>query len=146
MLNKDFREFIELLNSNKVKYLLVGGFAIALHGHPRHTKNLDIWLELSENNASNVMKALEDFGFGDLDISKGDFLQAGMVVQLGYPPNRIDLLNSPDGVDFTECYKTKIEVEIDGLKIYVIDLENLKKNKKASGRLQDLADLEKLSA
>ena len=146
MLNKDFREFIELLNSNKVKYLLVGGFAIALHGHPRYTKDLDIWLELSENNASNVMKALEDFGFGDLDISKGDFLQAGMVVQLGYPPNRIDLLNSPDGVDFTECYKTKIEVEIDGLKIYVIDLENLKKNKKASGRLQDLADLEKLSA
>lgn len=146
MLNKDFREFIELLNSNKVKYLLVGGFAIALHGHPRYTKDLDIWLELSEDNASNVMKALEDFGFGDLDISKGDFLQAGMVVQLGYPPNRIDLLNSPDGVDFTECYKTKIEVEIDGLKIYVIDLENLKKNKKASGRLQDLADLEKLSA
>ncbi len=144
MLNKDFREFIELLNSNKVKYLLVGGYAIALHGHPRYTKDLDIWLELSEENASKVMKALNDFGFGDLDVTKEDFLHEGMVVQLGYPPNRIDLINSPDGVDFTECYQSKVEVEIDGLIISVIDLENLKKNKKASGRLQDLADLEKL--
>lgn len=145
MLNKDFREFIESLNSNKVKYLLVGGYAIAFHGHPRYTKDLDIWLEMSEENAANILKALNDFGFGDLDVSKKDFLQKGMVVQLGYPPNRIDLINSPDGVDFAECYETKIEIEIEGLKISVIDLENLKKNKKASGRLQDLADLEKLS-
>lgn len=145
MLNKDFREFIELLNSNKVKYLLVGGYAIAFHGHPRYTKDLDIWLEASEENATSVLRALNDFGFGGLDVSKSDFLQKGMVVQLGYPPNRIDLINSPDGVDFAECYETKIEIEIDDLKISVIDLENLKKNKKASGRLQDLADLEKLS-
>lgn len=145
MLNKDFREFIELLNSNKVKYLLVGGYAIAFHGHPRYTKDLDIWLEMSEENASNAIKALEDFGFGDLDVSKDDFLHKGMVVQLGYPPNRIDLINSPDGVDFTECYGSRIEIDIDGVKISVIDLENLKKNKKASGRLQDLADLEKLN-
>lgn len=144
MLNKDFREFIELLNSNKVKYLLVGGYAIAFHGHPRYTKDLDIWLEMSEENAENVIKALTDFGFGDLDVSTEDFLHEGMVVQLGYPPNRIDLINSPDGVDFTECYASRIEIEIDGLKISLIDLENLKKNKKASGRLQDLADLEKL--
>lgn len=145
MLNKDFREFIELLNLNKVKYLILGGYAIAFHGHPRYTKDLDVWLEMSEENASNVLKALEDFGFGDLEISKEDFLQKGMVVQLGYPPNRIDLINSPDGVDFDECYDAKIEIEIDEVKISVIDLENLKKNKKASGRLQDLADLEKLS-
>ncbi|HRH42353.1 MAG TPA: hypothetical protein PKY82_12065 [Pyrinomonadaceae bacterium] len=144
MLNKDFREFIESLNSNKVKYLVLGGYAIAFHGHPRYTKDLDIWLELSEENASNVMKALNDFGFGDLDVSKEDFLQEGMVVQLGYPPNRIDLINSPDGVEFSECYQSRIEIEIDSLKINVIDLTNLKKNKKASGRLQDLADLEKL--
>ncbi len=144
MLNKDFREFIELLNLNKVKYLILGGYAIAFHGHPRYTKDLDVWLELSDENASNVLKALEDFGFGNLEVSKEDFLQKGMVVQLGYPPNRIDLINSPDGVEFDDCYKSKIEIEIDELKISVIDLENLKKNKKASGRLQDLADLEKL--
>jgi hypothetical protein len=145
MLNKDFREFIELLNSNKVKYLVLGGYAIAFHGHPRYTKDLDIWLELSEENARNVIKVLEEFGFADLDISKEDFLHKGMVVQLGYPPNRIDLINSPDGVNFAECYKTKIEVKLDSLIVPIIDLENLKKNKKASGRLQDLADLEKLS-
>ena len=144
MLNRDFREFVESLNSNKVKYLLVGGYAIAFHGHPRYTKDLDIWLELSEENAVNVMKALKDFGFGDLDVSKEDFLHEGMVVQLGYPPNRIDLISSSDGVDFAECYASRIEIEIGELKISVIDLENLKKNKKASGRLQDLADLEKL--
>jgi hypothetical protein len=144
MLNKDFREFIESLNSNKVKYLVLGGYAIAFHGHPRYTKDLDIWLELSEDNAENVMKALDDFGFGSLDLAKEDFLHKGMVVQLGYPPNRIDLINSPDGVEFSECFSSKVVIEIDGLKISIIDLENLKKNKKASGRLQDLADLEKL--
>lgn len=145
MLNKDFREFIESLNSNKIKYLLVGGYAIAFHGHPRYTKDLNVWIELSEENASNVLKALADFGFADIDVSKEDFLKTGTVVQLGYPPNRIDLINSPDGVDFAECYASRIEIDIDDLKISVIDLENLKKNKKASGRLQDLADLEKLS-
>ncbi len=145
MLNRDFREFIALLNSNKVKYLVIGGYAIAFHGHPRYTKDLDIWLELSAENAVNMMKALAAFGFAGLGISDDDLLTSGVVVQLGYPPNRIDLINSPDGVDFAECYPARTEIEIDGLTISVIDLENLKKNKKASGRLQDLADLEKLS-
>jgi hypothetical protein len=145
MLNKDFREFIASLNSNNVKYLVLGGYAIAFHGHPRYTKDLDIWLESSEENAAKVMTALEEFGFGGLGISQGDLLTRGMVVQLGQPPNRIDLINSPDGVQFAECYPVRTEVEIDGLTIAVIDVENLKNNKKASGRLQDLADLEKLT-
>ena len=144
MLNKDFREFIELLNSNNVKYLVLGGYAVAFHGHPRYTKDLDVWLELSEENAGKVLQALNDFGFGGMNLTREDFLQKGQVIQLGYPPNRIDLINSPSGVDFAECYASKIEIEIDNLKIPVIDLKNLKKNKKASGRLQDLADLEKL--
>ncbi|HEX8265796.1 MAG TPA: DUF6036 family nucleotidyltransferase [Pyrinomonadaceae bacterium] len=144
MLNPDFREFVELLNSNSVKYLIVGGYAVAFHGHPRYTKDLDVWLELSEENAERVVQALRDFGFGSLNFTKEDFLLTGQVVQLGYPPSRIDLINSPDGVDFAECFASRIEIEIEGLKISIIDLENLKKNKKASGRLQDLADLEKL--
>ena len=144
MLNKDFREFIESLNSNKVKFLVLGGYALAFHGHPRYTKDLDIWLELSSENAGRTMKALEDFGFGDLDVSKEDLLSARMVVQLGYPPNRIGLINSPDGVTFAECFESRIEVELDGITIPVIDINNLKKNKKASGRAQDLADLDKL--
>lgn len=145
MLNKDFREFIELLNSNKVKYLVLGGYAVAFHGHPRYTKDLDVWLETSVENAANVMAALKDFGFGAVDLTEKDFLQKGQVIQLGYPPNRIDLINSPSGVNFAECYEKRIEVEIGGMKICVIDLESLKKNKIASGRLQDLADVEKLS-
>ena len=144
MLNRDFREFIESLNSNKVKYLILGGYAVAFHGHPRYTKDLDVWLELSEENAERVLQALNDFGFGGMNLTKEDFLEKGQVVQLGYPPNRIDLINSPDGVDFSECYASRLEINIEGLNISVIDLQSLKKNKKASGRLQDLADLENL--
>jgi hypothetical protein len=87
MLNKDFREFIESLNSNKVKYLVLGGYAIAFHGHPRYTKDLDIWLELSEENAENVMKALDDFGVGSLDFTKEDFLHKGCSAWLSAKPN-----------------------------------------------------------
>jgi hypothetical protein len=145
MLNKDFREFIESLNSNKVRYLVLGGYALAFHGHPRYTKDLDIWLELSEENAERVMKALTDFGFGDLDVSKADFLLKGMVVQLGYPPNRIDLINSPDGVEFNSCWETRILIELDGMSVPVIDLDSFRKNKAASGRPQDLADLDMIS-
>jgi hypothetical protein len=145
MLNKDFREFIESLNSNRVRYLLLGGYAMAAYGHPRYTKDLDVWIEASEENSERLIRALEDFGFGDVGINKSDFTQVGQVVQLGYPPNRIDLINSPDGVDFVDCYAKRNEIEVDGLIISLIDIENLKKNKKASGRLQDLADVEKLS-
>lgn len=144
MLNRDFREFIESLKSNNVRYLIVGGYAVAFHGHPRYTKDLDVWIEPSEENADKVLRALKDFGFGSLDLTREDFLLAGQVIQLGYPPNRIDLLNSPSGVTFAECYESRIEIEIEKTKICVIDLENLKKNKRASGRLQDLADVEKL--
>ncbi|HEX9928377.1 MAG TPA: hypothetical protein VGB02_07585 [Pyrinomonadaceae bacterium] len=84
MLNRDFREFVELLNSNSVKYLIVGGYAVAFHGHPRYTKDLDVWLELSEENPERVVQALRDFGFGSLNFTKEDFLLTGQVVQLGY--------------------------------------------------------------
>lgn len=145
MLNRDFKEFIELLNSNKVKYLILGGYAVAFHGHPRYTKDLDVWLESSEENADKTIQVLKDFGFGALGLTKEDFLLEGQVVQLGYPPSRIDLINSPSGVDFKTCYASRIEFDIEGVIICVIDVENLKKNKRASGRLQDLADVEKLT-
>lgn len=145
MLNKDFREFIRSLNSNGVRYLVLGGYALAFHGHPRYTKDLDIWLEMSPSNAKKTMKALTEFGFSGLDLSEKDFLAAGMVVQLGYPPNRIDLINSPDGVDFKECWERRVIVDLDGLDVSIIDIENFRKNKKASGRPQDLADLDAVS-
>lgn len=143
--NKDFREFIELLNENNVKYLIVGGYAVGFHGYPRYTKDLDIWLLVSDDNAEKIINTLKQFGFGGGGIHKEDFLKTDEFVQLGYPPNRIDLVTSCDGVVFEECFTSKVTIEYQGLKMNFIDLDNLKKNKKASGRPQDLADLDNLS-
>ena len=144
MLNKDFKEFIQLLNDNQVRYLIVGGYAIALHGYPRYTKDIDIWIDLKQDNASRIIESLDQFGFASLGLEKNDFLVENQVVQLGYPPNRIDIITTLSGVTFNECFKQRMVVDIDGVKVNFIDLENLRKNKKASGRLQDLADLENL--
>jgi hypothetical protein len=144
MLNQDFKEFIQSLNDHSVRYLVVGGYAVALHGHPRYTKDLDVWIEMSAENAARVVKALEQFGFGSLGLKEEDFLVADQVVQLGQPPNRIDLLAAASGVNFETCYRSRLSVEVDGVPVAFIDLENLRKNKQASGRLQDLADLENL--
>jgi hypothetical protein len=144
MLSKDFKEFIALLNGYSVRYLVVGGYAVAFHGYPRYTKDLDIWIELSPENADNVLKALDDFGFGSLGLKPEDFLESNQIIQLGYPPNRIDLLTTLKDITFEDCYKARVVVDIQGLKISFIDLENLKKNKRATGRPQDLADAENL--
>lgn len=144
VLNKDFKEFIELLNVNRVKYLIVGGYAVALHGYPRYTKDLDIWVDISPDNARNILKALEQFGFGSLDLREEDFLVPDQIIQLGFPPNRIDLLTNAKGLNFKECYQSKVEVTIEDIRANFIDIENLKKNKRAIGRSQDLADLENL--
>ena len=144
MINKDFKEFIELLNKNNVRYLVVGGYALAFHGHPRYTKDIDFWLWVNQANAKNIIKALEEFGFSSLDLNENDFLRPGYVVQLGQPPARIDLLTSVTGLDFEECYETRNHIEIQGSEIDIIDLESFKKNKIAVGRHQDLADLENL--
>jgi len=144
MLNQDFKEFIQLLNKNQVKYLVIGGYAVAIHGHPRYTKDIDIWLEMSEENSQKLIKALTEFGFGSLGLTPDDFQTPDQIVQLGYPPSRIDLITTPDGIDFQTCYDSKIEVILRDIPVNFIDLDNLKKNKLASGRLQDLADLEKL--
>ncbi|WP_103666526.1 DUF6036 family nucleotidyltransferase [Pseudanabaena sp. BC1403] len=144
MLNQDFKEFIQLLNDNQVNYLVIGGYAVAIHGHPRYTKDIDIWIEISEENSQRVITALTEFGFGSLGLTAQDFQEPHQIIQLGYPPNRIDLITSPDGIDFQTCYESKIEVMLDDIAVKFIDLDNLKRNKLASGRLQDLADLENL--
>jgi hypothetical protein len=144
MLNQDFKEFIQLLNDNHVKYLVIGGYAVAVHGHPRYTKDIDIWIEISEENAQKLVTALTQFGFESLGLTSEDFQTPNQIIQLGYPPSRIDLITSPDGIDFQICYDSKIEVTLNDVPVKFINLDNLKKNKLASGRLQDLADLEKL--
>ena len=145
MLSRDFKEFIQFLNANDVRYLVTGGYAVAAHGHPRYTKDLDVWLENSEANAIQVIKALTDFGFASLGLTAEDFTTSGQVIQLGYPPNRIDMLTYADGVDFSECFGQRLIINIDDVSINFIGLSDLKKNKKASGRPQDLADLDALS-
>jgi predicted nucleotidyltransferase len=144
MINKDFKEFIELLNKNNVKYLVVGGYALAFHGYPRFTKDIDFWVWVDKKNAEKIIKTLQDFGFSSLDIHEEDFLSPGYVVQLGQPPARIDLLTSVTGLEFEECYASRVHVDIHGVEIDFVDLESFKKNKKAVGRHQDLADLENL--
>jgi hypothetical protein len=142
--NQDFKEFFQLLNAHEVHYLVVGGYAVAFHGYPRYTKDIDIWVEITPENAEKMVQTLNDFGFASLGLNKEDFLEPDTIIQLGHAPNRIDLIIGIPGVDFEEAYANRVEVEIEGVKIYFIDLDNLKKSKKASGRLQDLADLENL--
>jgi predicted nucleotidyltransferase len=144
VLNQDFKEFIQSLNDNQVRYLVIGGYAVAFHGHPRYTQDMDIWLAMIPENASKMIKALEQFGFGTLGLKADDFLVPDQIIQLGYAPSRIDLLTTLKGVEFEKCYASRVEVEIEGVKVNFIDLENLKQNKKATGRHQDLADLENL--
>jgi len=144
VLSQDFKEFIQSLNDNRVRYLVIGGYAVALHGHPRYTKDLDVWIEMKPDNAAKIVKALEQFGLASLGLKAEDFLVPDQIVQLGYPPNRIDVLTTLPGVEFERCYASRVQVEIGGVAVNFIDLENLKKNKKATGRTQDLADLENL--
>ena len=120
MLSKDFKEFIELLNEHSVRYLVVGGYAVAFHGHPRYTKDLDVWIELSPDNAARILKALKKFGFGSLDLKADDFLESDQIIQLGYPPNRIDILTTLKDLQFEDCYKLRVQVEIQGLHMILI--------------------------
>ena len=144
MLNPDFKEFIQSLNDNQARYLVVGGYAVALHGYPRYTKDIDIWIDMNPANATRIVQALQQFGFGSLGLKEQDFLDAETIIQLGYPPRRIDLLTTLPGVNFDACFSARVVVDIDGVPVNFIDLENLKKNKRATGRAQDIADIENL--
>ena len=141
-LQRDLREFVELLNSAGVEYLIVGAHALAYHGHPRLTGDLDLLLRASDSNAEKMMGVLRDFGFGALGISQQDFLAADRVIQLGMAPNRIDLLTSLTGVDFDEAWKARLNTSLDGLQVHILSREHLIANKRALGRNRDLADLE----
>lgn len=144
-LQKDLREFIELLNSNDVRYLVVGGHAVAYHGYPRTTGDIDFFIEASVENAFRLESALKQFGFGGLGLAAKDFLEPGTIVQLGSPPNRIDLVTSISGVTFAEAWERRISDRIDELPIVFVDRQTLLVNKAASGRPKDLADIDALS-
>ncbi len=141
---QDFKEFLQLLNSKKIEYLVVGGYAVAFHGRPRATGDMDIWIAISKDNAHKIVEALKAFGFDAPSLKEKVFLEKNRNIRMGKEPLRIEILTSIDGVEFKQCYKNKQIIEIDGTKVNFISLADLKKNKKASGRHQDLADLENL--
>ena len=144
MLSRDFKEFVESLNAHAVEYLVVGGYALAAHGHPRYTGDLDVWVNQQPANLARLMTALEAFGFGSLGLSVHDFAATDAVVQLGHPPGRIDLLTGIDGVQFDACFARRQVMQVAGLDLPIIHVDDFKTNKRATGRLKDLADLEAL--
>jgi hypothetical protein len=140
----DLREFIKLLNSNHVEYLLIGGYAVGYHGYPRPTGDLDIWIAISSQNAARVVAALKEFGFDSPELSVQLFTRKKQVIQMGVSPIKIDISTTISGVSFNQCYAKRIVDELDGIQVNLINLKDLKTNKKASGRLKDLNDLENL--
>lgn len=140
-IEKDFEDFVRLLNDHQVNYMIVGGYALAFHGKPRHTGDLDIWIAVSNDNANKMEQVIKDFGMASLGLQKSDFLEAGLITQIGYPPLRIDILNEIDGVSFDEAYQNKAIIDIDDLLINYIGLDDLIKNKISSGRHQDISDV-----
>ena len=143
-LNKDWREFLELLNSNGVEYLVVGAFAVAFHGFARYTADLDLLVRPTEGNAGRLLRALSEFGFGSLGIKAADLSSPGIVVQLGVKPNRIDLLTGISGVTFEEAWATRSEAELEGVATRFIGRAALLRNKERTGRAKDLGDAEEL--
>lgn len=145
MFSQDFKEFVQLLIKNKVEYLIVGGYAVGIHGHPRYTGDLDIWLNPTRENAELILKSVNEFGFTSFNLSIDDFIKAGNVIQLGYPPLRIDLLTEIDGVTFKKCYSNRLNVIIDDLNVSFIGYADLIKNKKKTGRPRDIDDVDNLT-
>ncbi len=143
-LAKDFREFIEMMNARGVRYLVIGGYAVAYHAYPRMTGDMDFLLDCSGDNAERILAVLKDFGFGSLDITADDLTTPGRVIQLGYPPNRIDLLTAVEGVTFADAWEDRVVDDLAGVRANIIGLDALKASKAAAGRHKDLADLERL--
>ncbi len=143
-LQNDLREFIALLNLHDVRYVLVGGYAVAYHGFPRYTGDIDFFIDIASGNTGRLVTALYDFGFASDTLDAQLFTFENRIIQLGVPPNRIDLLTSISGVTFEETWANRIHTEIDGQIVPVISLELLRRNKQASARPKDLLDLDNL--
>jgi hypothetical protein len=142
-IHPDFDQFVSVLNKNRVQYLIVGSFALAFHGFPRATGDIDFWIRPTLSNAQNLLRALGDFGFGELEISTNDIL-SGKIIQLGVPPIRIDLISVLTGLTSEEVWKDRKKGKFGDHDVFYIDRKNYLKNKRVMGRHKDLADLESL--
>jgi hypothetical protein len=141
---KDYEEFLALLNKHKVRYCIIGAFALAFHARPRYTKDIDILIGTSADNAKKTLKVLAEFGFGSLNLTVEDLTAEGNIIQLGYEPVRIDIMTSIKGFDFSEAWRNRVTGFYGQQTVNYIDRQNLIKLKKLSNRLQDKADLELL--
>jgi len=140
----DFKEFLQLLNAHRVEYLLVGGYAVGYHGYPRATVDMDIWIGKGPATAEKMVEVLRQFGFDVPNLSADLFLREDQIVRMGTPPIRLEIFTSIPGVQFEDCYPSRVVDEVDGVRVNLISLQDLKTNKRASGRNKDLADLENL--
>lgn len=140
----DFKEFLKLLDDKGVQYLVIGGYAVAYHGYPRATNDIDIWIAISPENARKTVAALREFDFDMPELSERPFLEPDRIIRMGNPPMRIEISTTISGVEFRQCYADRVMDTIDGIEVSFISLPDLKINKKASGRLKDLSDLENL--
>lgn len=143
-ISSDFKELFKLLNKHNVEYLIVGGYALAFHGAPRFTGDIDILINASTDNAKNILRVINDFGFGSLDLHLNDFTQHGQVIQLGRPPSRIDFLTSISGVGWKEAEANAVADFYADVPVYYLGYDQFIKNKHAIGRHKDLADIEAL--
>jgi len=141
---KDFKELLESFGRNGVEFLIVGGYALAFHGAPRFTGDIDLYIRPDRRNAARILKALEEFGFGGVGLSEADFIEPGKVVQLGFPPVRIDLVTSLAGVTWDEAWSGRAEGDYGGVPVGFIGRTEFLRNKRAAGRAKDLADIEAL--
>lgn len=141
----DWKDFLDALAAHGVEYMLVGGIAVGVHGHVRYTKDLDVWFRGSEENARRLLAALRDFGFSTMTVPLAEFCKPRAMLVLGREPNAIELINFADGVDFDDCFPRRLTIPFAGTRVDVIGLDDLRRNKRAVGRLQDLADIEHLS-
>jgi hypothetical protein len=141
---RDFQELLELFNAQKVEYVVVGGHALAYHGIVRATKDMDVYVRPTPENAKRIMAALKAFGFGQSELRAGDFEKPGQIIQLGFPPVRIDLITSIDGVSWAQAAEGWSQGEYGGASVPFLGRTEFIANKKAAGRLQDLADIERL--
>lgn len=144
ILPSDFKEFLQLLNAEGVEYLLIGAYAVGYYGYPRYTADIDFWIARRQDNAVRLVTVLNSFGLSRPEVEPALFMRQKSVVRLGIPPLRIEISNYISGVQFAECYARRVVDEIDGVQVSLISLEDLKTNKRAAGRLKDLADLENL--
>lgn len=143
-LPQDFREFLRLFEDEGVEYLLIGGYAVSYYGYPRATADMDVWTAAHPANAEKIVKALAKFGMASPDLKPELFLAPGQVVRMGVPPIRLEIQTGISGVEFPECFARRRRADIGGVQVNVISLEDLKANKRASGRHKDLEDLEHL--